>query len=51
MGTKRREVEKLVRPYGPLNEVWVASNPPCFAFINFCHRADGEQALKELDGK
>jgi len=51
MGVSRREIEKLFRPYGPLNEVWVASNPPCFAFINFRHRADGEQALKEVDGK
>ncbi|CAF2396524.1 unnamed protein product [Rotaria sp. Silwood2] len=51
IGVSRREIEKLFRPYGPLNEVWVASNPPCFAFINFCHRADGERALKELDGK
>jgi len=51
MGVSRREIEKLFRPYGPLNEVWVASNPPCFAFINFRHRADGERALKEVDGK
>ncbi|CAF0931457.1 unnamed protein product [Rotaria sp. Silwood1] len=51
IGVSRRQIEKLVRPYGPLNEVWVASNPPCFAFINFRHRADGERALKELDGK
>lgn len=51
MGISRREIEKLFRPYGPLNEVWVASNPPCFAFINFRHRADGERALKEVDGK
>ncbi|CAF0887319.1 unnamed protein product [Adineta ricciae] len=51
MGVSRREIEKLFRPFGPLNEVWVASNPPCFAFINFRHRADGERAMKELDGK
>jgi len=46
MGVSRREIEKLFRPYGPLNEVWVASNPPCFAFINLRHRADVERALK-----
>ncbi|CAF3971015.1 unnamed protein product [Rotaria magnacalcarata] len=51
IGVSRHEIEKLFRPYGPLNEVWVASNPPCFSFINFRHRADGEKALKELDGK
>jgi hypothetical protein len=51
IGVSRREIEKLFRPYGLLNEVWVASNPPCFAFINFRHRTDGERALKDMDGK
>ncbi|CAF1138272.1 unnamed protein product, partial [Adineta steineri] len=37
--------------FGTLNEVWVATNPPCFAFINYKHRSDAEQAIRELDGK
>jgi arginine/serine-rich splicing factor 7 len=50
VGVSKHEIEKLFRPYGQLNEIWVASNPPCFAFINFRHRSDGERAIKELDG-
>ncbi|UJR21320.1 hypothetical protein I4U23_024411 [Adineta vaga] len=50
MGVSKHEVERIFRSYGPLNEIWVATNPPCFAFINFTHRSDGERALKELDG-
>lgn len=51
VGVSKHEIEKLFRPYGPLNEIWVASNPPCFAFINFRHRSDGDRSIKELDGK
>ncbi len=50
VGVSKHEIEKLFRSYGQLNEIWVASNPPCFAFINFRHRSDGERAIKELDG-
>lgn len=50
VGVSKHEIEKLFRPYGELNEIWVASNPPCFAFINFLHRSDGERALKDLNG-
>ncbi|CAF1368006.1 unnamed protein product [Adineta steineri] len=50
VGVSKHEIEKLFRRFGELNEIWVASNPPCFAFINFTHRSDGERAIKELDG-
>ena len=26
-------------------------NPPCFAFVNFTHRTDAENALREVDGR
>jgi RNA recognition motif-containing protein len=29
----------------------MATNPPCFAFVNFKHRADAEDAVQALDGK
>ena len=32
-------------------QVWVATNPPCFAFVNFRHRSDADQAIREGDGK
>lgn len=31
-------------------EVWLARNPPCFAFIVYRHREDAELAARELDG-
>ncbi len=50
-GVSRKEVERIFAKYGPINEVWVATNPPCFAFINFKHRSDAEKAIREVDGK
>lgn len=29
----------------------MATNPPCFAFVNFKHRADAEDAIQSMDGK
>jgi len=29
----------------------MATNPPCFAFVNFKHRADAEDAMQAVDGK
>ena len=29
----------------------MATNPPCFAFVNFKHRADAEDAMQSVDGK
>lgn len=29
----------------------MATNPPCFAFINFKHRDDAEEAIQSMDGK
>jgi len=49
--TSRRDIEKLFSKHGTINEVWMATNPPCFAFVNFKHRADAEEAMKALDGK
>jgi len=49
--TSRRDIEKLFSKYGRINEVWMATNPPCFAFVNFKHRADAEDAMQALDGK
>jgi len=49
--TSRRDIEKIFAKFGTINEVWMATNPPCFAFVNFKHRADAEDAMEALDGK
>jgi len=49
--TSRRDIEKIFSKFGKINEVWMATNPPCFAFVNFEHRNDAEDAVQALDGK
>lgn len=29
----------------------MATNPPCFAFVNYKHRDDAEEAIRAMDGK
>ncbi|KAF5401839.1 Serine and arginine rich splicing factor 3 [Paragonimus heterotremus] len=45
-----REIEKVFREYGRLKNVWVARNPPGFAFVEFEDLADAQDAVRELDG-
>lgn len=47
----KRDLEKAFEKFGPLIEVWVARNPPCFAFIVYKYREDAEKAIREMDGK
>lgn len=47
----KRDLERAFEKFGPLIEVWVARNPPCFAFIVYKYREDAEKALREMDGK
>jgi len=49
--TSRRDIEKIFTKFGAINEVWMATNPPCFAFVNYKHRADADEAMQALDGK
>jgi len=49
--TSRHDIEKMFSKFGKINEVWMATNPPCFAFVNFKHRADAEEAIQTYDGK
>ncbi|CAF0875205.1 unnamed protein product [Adineta ricciae] len=49
--TSRQDIEKIFMKFGKINEVWMATNPPCFAFVNFKHRADAEEAIRAMDGK
>lgn len=48
---KKEEIERAFEKFGPLHDVWVARNPPGFAFVEFEDLRDAEDAVKALDGK
>ncbi|CAG0912480.1 unnamed protein product [Notodromas monacha] len=49
--TSKDEIESAFGYYGNLRNVWVARNPPGFAFIEFDDLRDAEDAVRNLDGK
>lgn len=46
----KSEVENAFAKFGPLKNVWVARNPPGFAFVEFEDSRDAEDAVRALDG-
>ncbi|KAK9872613.1 hypothetical protein WA026_018748 [Henosepilachna vigintioctopunctata] len=46
----KHELESAFSKYGPLRNVWVARNPPGFAFVEFEDARDAEDAVRGLDG-
>ncbi|RWS21472.1 RNA-binding-like protein 3 [Leptotrombidium deliense] len=44
------DVETSFSKYGPLKNVWIARNPPGFAFVAFEDARDAEDAVRALDG-
>ncbi|KAF4520658.1 hypothetical protein B566_EDAN007524 [Ephemera danica] len=46
----KQELEEAFSYYGPLRNVWVARNPPGFAFVEFEEPRDAEDAIRGLDG-
>jgi len=50
-GASKQELEEAFRYYGPLRNVWVARNPPGFAFVEFEDSRDAEDAVRALDGR
>lgn len=48
---RKEEIEREFEKFGRLHDVWVARNPPGFAFVEFEDLRDAEDAIKELDGK
>ncbi|KAK1800111.1 hypothetical protein P4O66_006588 [Electrophorus voltai] len=46
----KSELERAFGYYGPLRSVWVARNPPGFAFVEFEDPRDATDAVRELDG-
>lgn len=47
----RHELEEAFGYYGPLTNVWVARNPPGFAFVMFEDPRDARDACRALNGK
>uniref|UniRef100_A0A673ZF85 Serine and arginine rich splicing factor 7a n=1 Tax=Salmo trutta TaxID=8032 RepID=A0A673ZF85_SALTR len=50
-GAAKGELERAFSYYGPLRTVWVARNPPGFAFVEYEDARDAEDAVKGMDGK
>lgn len=44
------ELEEVFSRYGRVENVWVARNPPGFAFVEFHNENDAEDAVRALDG-
>ena len=47
---KKEDLEGEFTKYGKLNSVWVAFNPPGFAFVEFENRNDAEKACDIMNG-
>lgn len=47
----KQDLEDAFSHYGPLQNVWVARNPPGFAFVEFEDRRDAEDAVRGLNGR
>lgn len=47
----KQELEDAFGYYGHLRRVWVARNPPGFAFVEFEDPRDAEDAVRALDGR
>ena len=46
-----RDIEKMFDYYGPIKNIWVARNPPGFAFVEYEDTRDADDAIRGLDGK
>ena len=49
-GAAKQELEDAFNRYGPLKNVWIARNPPGFAFVEFEDPRDAQDATDALDG-
>lgn len=47
----KQEIEREFEHYGALKSVWVARNPPGFAFVEFEDPRDADEAVRDMDGK
>ncbi|XP_015911080.1 RNA-binding protein Rsf1 isoform X2 [Parasteatoda tepidariorum] len=47
---QKEDLEREFGKFGDLEKVWVARNPPGFAFIEFKDDQDANEAIKEMNG-
>lgn len=47
----QHDVEKTFGRFGEIAEVWMAKNPPCFAFVVYKDKEDAADAIREMDQK
>lgn len=48
---RKHDLEDAFGYYGQLRNVWIARNPPGFAFVEFEDKHDAEDAVRGLDGR
>lgn len=48
---QKEDLESLFSKYGRLTNVWVAQNPPGFAFVDFDDQQNATDAVTEVDGQ
>ncbi|CAM9101998.1 unnamed protein product [Scytosiphon promiscuus] len=48
---EERDLRDEFSKFGELNKVWVARNPPGFAFVWFADDRDASDAVREVDGR
>lgn len=48
---RRDELEAEFGQFGRIKDIWIAQNPPGFAFVEYEEEKDAEKAVREMDGK
>ncbi|KAJ8045260.1 Serine/arginine-rich splicing factor 7 [Holothuria leucospilota] len=48
--TTRDDLERVFSKYGKIIDLWLARNPPGFAFVEFSNQHDADDCLRALDG-
>ncbi|KAJ1415861.1 hypothetical protein B484DRAFT_401322, partial [Ochromonadaceae sp. CCMP2298] len=46
-----RDLEEEFGKFGAIKDVWIARNPPGFAFVEYEVARDAEDACSKMDGK